>query len=46
MRKLLGIKTMFSESDDLHNFILSKESQNLGKILVVHPLILASEMLK
>ena len=46
IRKLLGIKTILSESEDLHNFILSKESQNLGKTLVVHPLILASEMLK
>jgi glycerol-3-phosphate dehydrogenase subunit C len=46
IRKLLGIKTMFSESDDLHNFVLSKGLHNLGKRLVVHPLVLASEMLK
>jgi FAD/FMN-containing dehydrogenase/Fe-S oxidoreductase len=46
MRKLLGVKTLFSESEDLHNLLLSDESRELGEIRVVHPLILASEMLK
>ena len=45
IRNLLNAKTLVSESEDLHNFIFSKDAES-NKILVVHPLILASQMLK
>ena len=45
IRNLLGEKILFSEYEDLHNFIFSKNIHS-NKIVVVHPLILASEMLK
>ena len=45
IRNILSEKTLFSESEDLHNRIFSKNAHS-NKILVVHPLILASQMLK
>ena len=44
IRNLLSERTLFSESEDLHNLILSKNVPS-NKILVVHPLVLASQML-
>jgi FAD/FMN-containing dehydrogenase/Fe-S oxidoreductase len=44
IRKLLGERTMVSEYDDLHKFIWGEE-KNLEKIRVVHPLVLAHELL-
>ena len=45
IRNLLSEKILLSESEDLHKHIFSK-NVHLNKILVVHPLILASEMLR
>ncbi|MCJ7578960.1 MAG: FAD-binding oxidoreductase [Candidatus Aminicenantes bacterium] len=45
IRKLLKEKILFSEYKDLQNLLLSKNDPS-NKILVIHPLILASAMLK
>ena len=46
IRKLLGVKALFSEKEDLREYILSNESKNADKIPVIHSLTLASEMLR
>jgi FAD/FMN-containing dehydrogenase/Fe-S oxidoreductase len=45
IRSLIGEKIMVSESADVFHFINSQKSGS-NRILVVHPLILASELLK
>lgn len=45
IRSLIGEKIMVSESADVFHFINSQKSDS-KRILVVHPLILASELLK
>lgn len=44
IRKLLGEKIMLSEAEDFHKFIL-EDKRTPGRIQVVHPLILAHELL-
>jgi len=44
IRKLLGEKIMLSEAEDLHKFIW-EDKRTPGMIQVVHPLILAHELL-
>ena len=44
IRKLLGEKSVVSEADDLNSFI-RKDGKSSDKIPVVHPLVLAHELL-
>lgn len=45
IRKLLGVRISHSESSDLHTFMQGSYKKNSMEIIVVHPLVLAHELL-